>query len=463
MKLAPGRLRQARGLPPRFLTLVRSADQPIAPTARQIVTDIALAAAATVASLAMVVLATRYPVGPVPHSASVAGIPHTEAVGGIGWRAALPAVAARTAPLAIRRLRPLTAFWLCLAACVLAAFPGTAAFLVNFVALGPAAYSAVAHSRYRGLAMFSMPAAVFILAYPGVAPPQGNYALLTSLQVFISVLIAGHAVRQWRGRASASQARLVRLQAEAEDTTRQAIGHERARIASELHDVVTHNVSMMVVQAGAARRVLSDSPEEARSALLAIEESGRAAIVELQHLPGLLAPPGEPEDGNLAGIQDVEPLRPQPSLDRVQPLIDRVVAAGVPVELRIRGALRALPPGRDLAAYRIVQEALTNVIKHAGQPPTTVTLDYRRGDLSIEIADEGRPAAAAAPASLRAAPGGLGTVPGTGRGLLGLRERVSLYGGELDAGRRPGGGWLVRARLPDPPPAGATAPGPAAS
>jgi signal transduction histidine kinase len=357
----------------------------------------------------------------------------------------------------MRRFRPLTAFWLALAACVLA--PLTQPTVVDLVALAPAAYSAAAHSRYQAGALLSLPAAAVILAWPGVAPAQsGNYALLITLLVLTAAVAGGRAAGRLRRRAGDSRARLLRVEAEHQDATRQAIGHERARIASELHDVVTHNVSMMVVQAGAARRVLSATPEEARSALLAIEESGRAAIVELQHLLGLLTPPAEPQDGSLAA----QPLRPQPGLDQVQPLIDRVAAAGVPVELRLRGTARALPPGMDLAAYRVIQEALTNVLKHAGQPPTTVTLDYRCGALLIEVADDGPPDAAAAPPGPRAAPGSPGTIPGTGRGLLGLRERVSLYGGELDAGRQPGGGWLVRAWIPEEPaPAAAAAPCPA--
>ena len=277
--------------------------------------------------------------------------------------------------------------------------------------------------------MLGMPAALLVLATAAVSNTQsGNYQLLTALLVFVATLIVGNAVRLGRRRASDSQARLRRVQAEQEAATRLAIGQERARIARELHDVVTHNVSMMVVQAGAARRVLGSTPDEARTALLAVEDSGRAAIIELQHLLGLLAPPD--------AARDEPPPPPQPGLDQVGPLIDRVATAGLPVELRVRGVVRPLPPGLNLAAYRVVQEALTNVLKHAGQPATTVTLDYQPGALIVEVADDG-------------CPGGPGSLPGTGRGLLGLRERVALYGGALDAGGRPGGGWLVRARIPD--------------
>jgi signal transduction histidine kinase len=149
-------------------------------------------------------------------------------------------------------------------------------------------------------------------------------------------------------------------------------------------------------------------------------------------------------------------LRPQPGLGQLGPLIDRVCAAGLPVELRVGGVPRDLPPGLDLAAFRVVQEALTNVIKHAGKPRTTVTLDYREDDLVVEVADAGRPFPAAGPA--------VTTAPGSGRGLLGLRERTALYGGDLEARPQPGGGWLVRARIPvDPAPPGTPAPAPEAA
>jgi signal transduction histidine kinase len=397
-------------------------DPPARLTRRQIALDLALAAAITVACVKLNVLSVRMhdsltPQPPPPY--------------GMFTHAALLAVLARTAPLAVRRRYPLTTFWLCLAGCALASLPGGS--IVDLVALAPAAYAAIVYSPYWVVAMLGMPAALLVLGSGAVANGQsGNYELLTALLVFVSVLIVGSAVRLGRRRAGDSQARLRRLEAEQEATTRQAIEQERARIARELHDVVAHNVSMMVVQAGAARRVLSSTPDEARTALLAVEDSGRATIVELQHLLGLLAPPGGPQDG----VLDEPPPAPQPGLDQVRPLIDRVSCAGLPVELRVHGPERPLPPGLDLAAYRVVQEALTNVMKHAGQPATTVTLDYQPGALLVEVADEG-------------CPGRPGTLPGTGRGLLGLRERVALYGGELDAGGRPGGGWLVRARIPD--------------
>jgi len=441
---APGPLGK-RGWRPRLSASARSADPP---SARQVAADIALPIAAAVASLAVAGLAVRNPSGPVSAAVPFVSKP--------GWQAILPAVAARTAPLAIRRFRPLTAFWLCLAACLVVALPGplrgsAATIAIDLIALGPAAYSAVMHSRHRVAALLSTPAVLVVLLVRGLWPPPiGNYTMLAALTVFImAVLVVGNAARLSQRRASESQARLLRLKEEQESATRQAVGHERARIARELHDVVTHNVSMMVVQAGAARRVLGASPEEARSALLAIEESGREAITELQHMLGLLAQPGDPEEADPAVAQDTAPLRPQPGLAQVRPLIDRVTAAGLPVEFRVHGTARALPPGMDLAAYRVIQEALTNVIKHAGQSSATVTLDYRDDALVVEVADNGAPDEVAA--RHRGAPGALTAMPGGGHGLLGLRERVLLYGGELDARSQPEGGWQVRARFPGQP------------
>jgi signal transduction histidine kinase len=411
-------------------------------TGRQIAADVALAAAATVTGLVTAALVARDPsnlaIGPVPAGGGWGSWP--------GWEAVLPAVAARTAPLAMRRFRPLTALWLCLAACVLVRSPGP---IVDLIALAPAAYSAVVHSRYRRAALFSTPLAVAVLGFGVAAPaPSSNYKMLTAVLVFMGVLVVANAVILDQRRASDSRARLLRLQDEQENATRAAIGQERARIASELHDVVTHNVSVMVVQAGAARRVLGSTPDEARSALLAIEDSGRAAIVELQHMLGLLAPQGEPDDAVLADATDTRALRPQPGLDQIRPLLDRVTAAGLPVELLVRGTPRTLPPGMDLAAYRVVQEALTNVVKHAGRSSATVTLDYRPDALDVEVIDDGGPSGAAA-SILHGTPGSPGTIPGGRRGLFGLRERVALYGGELEAGGEPGGGWRVRARFPE--------------
>jgi len=374
-----------------------------------------------------------------------------------------------TAPLALRRVFPLTAFWTIMAAIVAAYYPDNNATLVTFLTVAFAAYSAVVHSRYRGAALLSMPlATVLVIAlFADTAPPIPARA--TPVLIFIPIMIVGNAVHQWARRAGDSGARLRQAQAEHEAATRRALALERARLASELHDVVTHNVSVMVVQAGAARRVLTADPGEAADALRAVESSGRTAMTELRQLLGLLRPPPEIAGGDkLAGpsaLMDAgsgpggaADLAPQPGLDELRDMIDRVITAGLPVELHITGTPRDLPSGLGLAVFRIVQEALTNVIKHAGKPQTEVRLDYERAALVVEIADCGRPIPAAAPAQDA---NGASLPRSAGMGLLGLRERVALYGGELSAGPRPGGGWVVKARMPVEPaqiPAEATPP-----
>ena len=382
------------------------------------VIDLAIAVAATVASVAAAIAQT-------PHGGeAVYAIPGPH--GGIvvqpqapsGWL--LLGIALTTAPLAFRRRYPATAFGLIFAAVLVAHEHDTT---ITFGAVIFAAYSAVLYSRFRGAALLAVGAGAVIAtaAFPNTTPQVP--ARFTALLVLVPTAAVAVGMRGWRQRAGDSAERLLRVEAEHEAQTRRAVEAERARIAGELHDVVTHNVSVMVVQAGAARSVLDSSPDDAREALLAVEASGRTAMSELRHLLGLLAPAGGEEDM----------LVPQPGAARVPALVERVRAAGLSVELSVTGA-RDLPPGVDLAAYRVVQEALTNVIKHAGTSRAAVVLEYRPEDLLIAVTDDGRPVTGS---------GGPG-----GRGLIGLRERIGLYGGELDAGPRPGGGWRVRARIP---------------
>jgi signal transduction histidine kinase len=341
-------------------------------------------------------------------------------------------IALTTAPLALRRRYPATSFGIIMAAVIATSGYTTT---VSFAAVIFAAYSAVAYSRYWRMALLTVSIAAIIVtaAFADTTPPVP--ARFTAFLILLPTVAVAIVMRSWRQRAGDSAERLRRAEAEHEAETRRAVEAERGRIASELHDVVTHNVSVMVVQAGAARRVLGSSPGQTREtqtaveALLAVEASGRTAMGELRHLLGLLAPSGEAPGGDDAA------LVPQPDVGQVRSLVERVRAAGLPVELTITGA-RALPPGVDLAAYRVVQEALTNVIKHASQARTAVRIEYRPHDLLIDVADDGVAAGAG-----RLQPGG-------GRGLIGLRERIAIYGGDLDAGPRPGGGWRVQARIP---------------
>jgi len=209
---------------------------------------------------------------------------------------------------------------------------------------------------------------------------------------------------------------------ERELAAREAVVEERARIARELHDAIAHNVSMMVVQAGAERRVLAPEQSSTREVLETVEQIGRGALTEMRRLVGML----RSDEG--------DPLVPQPSLDDMPALVGQVSEAGLPVELRVEGTPRELSAGLELSAYRIVQEALTNSLKYAGNASASVRVHYAPDTIELEIADDGA--------------GGTARADGGGHGLVGMRERVALYGGRFEAGRRPGGGFAVRVLLP---------------
>jgi signal transduction histidine kinase len=248
-------------------------------------------------------------------------------------------------------------------------------------------------------------------------------------------------VRARRRHAHALGERGWLLEREREAAARTAVDAERARIARELHDIVSHTVSVMVVQASAAREVLTTMPGEAATALRAVEDAGRGALTELRHLLGLLVPDAAGQD---ADDETGDALEPQPSLRRLSALVDRIAFAGLPVEVHVSGEPRPLPAGVDLTAYRIVQEALTNALKHGDGGKAAVTVRYAERSLRVEVLNSG-------PSVLKSDPPGrpAGTA---GRGLTGLRARVAVYGGDLDARRRLGGGYRVRARIPlDPP------------
>jgi signal transduction histidine kinase len=457
------------------LVFVRSSEPRVPLSRRAVVTDGLIAAGALVASLLAVWSTyvgrpTQFALDPRTGSVVYVAVTQLWDV----WEHAAPAILLTSLPLAARRRFPLSAFVVLLAGAL--ATRDYATYL-TFLAIVFAGYSAVTYSRFRGAALLSMLSAGLLVAAGFWAGVPANFSAGPIPALFNrpgpGAGFPFQAGAQWRvpgvvaafslvliaviGNAVQARDRIRRMRAEHAAATRRALDEERARIAGELHDVVTHNVSVMIVQAGAARQVLTADPAEATEALLAVESSGRAAMTELRHLLGLLSPATDTGDapGTGAGpdrdaIAAGPDLSPQPGLGQLQPLIDRVTAAGLPVGLQVGGEPRALAPGLDLAAYRVVQEALTNVLKHAGKPRTTVRLDYRETELVVEVADAGRLIPAAGPAAT--------ALPGSGRGLLGLRERVALYGGELDAGPRPGGGWLVRARLPVDAPAG-TGPG----
>jgi signal transduction histidine kinase len=238
--------------------------------------------------------------------------------------------------------------------------------------------------------------------------------------------LAGAALRQRTVRAAQAEERTAALEREHRDA-QVAVADERARIARELHDVVAHSVSVMTVQAGAARMLLNTDPSQAVAPLLAVEETGRQAMTELRRLLGILRPDDDSID-----------IAPQPGLDDLPALVDTVSEAGLQVEMRAGGTIRPLAPGVGLAAYRIVQEALTNSLRHAEAKHVRVCVDYGTEELHLEVRDDGQ--------GQQSAHHGHGVYHG--RGLAGMRERAVVYGGELEAGPEPGGGYAVRASLP---------------
>jgi signal transduction histidine kinase len=280
-------------------------------------------------------------------------------------------------------------------------------------------YSMSLYSRHRAASLAVPLGQAALLAVIGI--PRAFYtpaipAWLAELTAGVGVWLAGDAVRGLEERSR-------RLERERELVTQVAIAEEQARIARELHDIVAHSVSLMVVQAGAARRLIAGSPERAAGALQTVEESGRAALTELRQLLGVLS-----EDSAQAA------LAPQPGLAQLDVLVDRLRQTGFAVDLAREGTPRPLPPGLELAAYRVIQEALTNALKHAGGAPTRVLVRFADGRLDLEVRN----------ARGQAAP----EAEGAGRGLVGMQQRVAVYGGELEAGPLPEGGFAVRARLP---------------
>jgi signal transduction histidine kinase len=229
-------------------------------------------------------------------------------------------------------------------------------------------------------------------------------------------------VRSRDERAREVEERARRLTLEQEESTARAIAQERQRIARELHDVIAHSVSVMTVQAGAVRRLLLPEQAREREALETVESAGREALTEMRRLVGLLR-----EEGTEAEFA------PQPSLQALDVLLGTVREAGLRVDLDVQGARRELPPGVDLSAYRLVQEALTDTLRHAGPSHAWVTLRWLAHELELEVANNGHPS------------GGAGI---SSHGLAGMRERVSLCGGTLETGPRDGGGFVVRCHLP---------------
>jgi len=341
-------------------------------------------------------------------------------------------------PLVLRRRYPIVGHALQV---VSAAFTQRQPVTVSMLAIFIGVYSVAVYSSWRRYYLIWIVIGAAILQYLFPFSTLSVPSWIALLVGGFGLWLAGSAVHDRQLRGDMLEERALRLERERELSTRVALADERQRIARELHDVVAHSVSVMVVQAGAARTLLTHAalrssaqaadratgparaPDAAAAAMLAVERSGREALGELRNLLGLLTD------------ADAEPaLAPQPGLGQLDRLVERVGQAGLPIDLQIGGTPRELPPGLDLTAYRIVQEALTNALKYAGGAPTQVRVEFGERELTLEVLDAGA-----------RTPNGAGQ---PGRGLLGMQQRVAVFGGQLEAGHRPEGGFAVRARLP---------------
>ncbi len=338
----------------------------------------------------------------------------------------IPALVVLVAPLFARRRFPFAgpaAYWVLVAAITFV--DGVLlAWVDSLGVVGLAAALLLGYVRDRRKALIGLGivvAAMLILVWNIPGPQATNTFIFLTLR-FVAAWIAGFALRAREDQVTAAEVRAVRAEDERESAARVAVAEERARIARELHDVVAHAVSVMVLQVGAVRHKLPDTLAEDREALRSVERAGRTALTEMRRL---LAAMRREED-------EVE-FVPQPGLDGLHSLLDEVGRAGLPARLHVEGEPFQLPRGVDLSAYRIVQEGLTNALKHAVGSDADVTVRYRPDEVEIEVRDNG---------------GGVAKSDGLGHGLVGVRERVKIYGGEMSAGTAPEGGFVLTTRLP---------------
>jgi signal transduction histidine kinase len=338
---------------------------------------------------------------------------------------AVPALAVLVLPLFARRRFPFAApvvFWL-LAAAITFVDGRLLAFATSTFVLGMGVAFVLGNLRDAvrariGLAVVLVVEVILVYNIPGHPDSQLFFIPI----VFGICWVAGYAVHDRAEQAEAAQIRASQAEQERDVAAHIAVADERARIARELHDIVAHAVSVMVLQVGAVRHKLPDSVAEDRDALIGVEQAGRAALTEMRRLLAVMRRDGDGDE-----------LAPQPSLDRLDALVKDIDRAGLPVQLHVDGKPFRLPRGIDLSAYRIVQEGLTNALKHAHASHADVTIHYSPDEVRIEVRDDGRGAAVR---------------NGSGHGLIGIRERVKLYGGEMTARTTNGGGFLLSTRLP---------------
>jgi signal transduction histidine kinase len=338
----------------------------------------------------------------------------------------IPTVAVLVLPLLARRRFPFAApavYWIL--AAVISFFDGLLlAFIGSLGLVGLASAFLLGNLRNplkAGAGLLIVLVGIVAVVYNIPGPQTVGDFMFIPLR-FVVAWIAGYVLRETADQAKAAEERATQAEREREAAARVAVAEERARIARELHDIVAHAVSVMVLQVGAVRHKLPDALAEPRDALRGVERAGRTALAEMRRLLAAMRREGEEAE-----------LVPQPGLDGLDSLLEQVSRAGLPVELHVDGEPVPLPRGIDLSAYRIVQEGLTNALKHARASNADVTFRYRLDQLEIEVRDNGQ---------------GSSTSDGLGHGLVGVRERVKIYGGEMTTGTVNGGGFVLSTRLP---------------
>jgi signal transduction histidine kinase len=330
------------------------------------------------------------------------------------------------APLAWRRIHPLAVLVITSTAIVTYESLGFPSLSLSFGVL-VALYTAATLLDRRQSAIACLVVAVGVMIVLLTARWEVNVgSIISNVVIFGTVWLIGDNVGTRRELLASLRERARQAEENRDEEARRAVAEERARIARELHDVVAHHMSVMIVQAGAARRILPSDPDRAAEVLTSVESTGREAMNEMRRMLGVL----RSDDEDAAG------MTPQPSVVDLSELVAHCAEAGLEVSLDVEGEPTDVPPGVGLSAYRIVQEALTNTLKHAGPATASVRVTYRPDRLDVEVCDDGRGASAGSAAR------------STGHGLVGMRERVDVFGGELTTGPRPGGGFAVRAQLP---------------
>ena len=338
----------------------------------------------------------------------------------------IPAIGAISVPLFFRRRFPFggPAAYFVLAAALSYVDPLLVPFLSSIVLVGLAAAFVLGNLRDSRKAILGLAisfGAVVLIVYEIPGAHSASYLIFIPMRQVVA-WVAGFLVRERTEQAEVAEMRATQAERDREAAARVAVAEERARIARELHDIVAHAVSVMVLQVGAVRHQLSDELDEQRRALQDVERAGRTALTEMRRLLAAMRREGEEAE-----------LVPQPGLDGIDSLLAEIGRAGLPVELHVDGEPVPLPRGIDLSAYRIVQEGLTNALKHAHASDADVTFRYGPDELEIEVRDNGQ---------------GSSTTDGLGHGLVGVRERVKIYGGEMSAGSANGGGFVLSTRLP---------------